>query len=103
LVGVGSAGVEVGPAVGIKLGRVGVRVAAAGAGGMGVGVGGKISGIGLINNKAIIAIKTTRTNPAKTPMVRAWARVTLSLLPDVHFTLKCGKRKAQTGCVQNQN
>jgi hypothetical protein len=68
--GVGRTGVEVGPGVGIKLGKVGVTVGS-GVGGMRVGLGGTICGIGLIKSKTIIPAKTRITNPANTPIVSA--------------------------------
>jgi hypothetical protein len=78
LVAVGSAEVDVGPGVGKKFGRVGVTVAVVD-GGIGVGAAGAIKIIGLINSNTIMAIKTTTTNPANTPIVSACERVKLCL------------------------
>ena len=78
LIGVGSAVGGVGPAVGMKLGKVGVG-AGIGEEGIRVGVGGKICAIGSTNSSTIIARKTTMTNPANTPIVSACERVTLCL------------------------
>lgn len=74
LVGVGGAGVAVGPAVGIKLGKVGVGVGGGG-GGSGVGVGGTARVNGSISSTTIMAPKTRTTNPANMPRISACERV----------------------------
>jgi hypothetical protein len=89
-VAVGGSGVGVGPAVGIKLGKVGVMGGVSvGRGGIKVAVGPKAGQVGSTTNSSIIAEKTKTTNPVNTPITNSCERVTSFLLKSsfsVYFT-----------------